>query len=336
MQGSHYEHGKRIGEYLKKEIQSRLSVWEAILLENTDQTSKEVIALLKKNTGLLQAIETHTPALLTEISGMAAGADVQYERLLSYNLAEEIMTYYSQSYESCTNIAAHQADATIIAYNLDIPDFLQGNRKPLLVNHSKGFVMSFPGIIATTVINHEFMVTTNSLPMLRMNTDGLPLPFLLRKLAGITTLEQANGIIRSVPLAIPQNLMLVSRERIHDIEVSANQQSEYQSPQHSEVIFHTNFPLVNTDFVSDDEPVLECERFERLTQRFSATAVTPSDITIKEAIISVQDEETFATVIAKYPTDINQLPTIEVLNPNDGNRSTQLFTNNQQKATLND
>ncbi|MEO1023542.1 MAG: carcinine hydrolase/isopenicillin-N N-acyltransferase family protein [Bacteroidota bacterium] len=253
---------------------------------------------------------------------MAEGAAVNEKGLITLNLAEETMIYFSKGYQSCTNIGLRTDDANHIAYNLDLPDFLM-KYKPVVLDNGLQLVYGFPGIIATGGMNSNFAVTTNSLPNLTMNLNGLPLPFMIRKLLMFSDQDEALLFLENTPLGAPQNIMIAGRKGIQDIERSANQHVRYEPPHNEQVVYHTNHPLVNTDFnLLADTSFQTCERFSYLDQVFKKTSSEDSLLNRSILLQSITNRESgiryegnYFSFLASYPTNPKLPPIIELLLP---------------------
>ncbi|MEN1728721.1 MAG: hypothetical protein AAGJ52_09795 [Pseudomonadota bacterium] len=147
--GSAYAQGLLIGRSLGPEISRRLDLWNELLQENLGQVDQGLIDNLDEETGLIDAIRHYTPELLQEVRSMADGADVPYARLLSYNLAEEIMTLAGQPSNRCTTVVMATETGHVVGYNLDLPDFLHGDQRPLILSQAQS-VASSPGKLKVT------------------------------------------------------------------------------------------------------------------------------------------------------------------------------------------
>ena len=320
--GSFFQKGKTYGIATKLDIQGQLKIWEALCRKEINLSLDEVYDFIKSETGFLNAIDIYAPQLLEEVKGMAKGANVSYQHLITLNLAEEIMVFFSGGYESCTNIALETEEANLLAFNLDLPDFLMQYR-PVVLKDKELFIYAFPGIIATGGINRHFAVTTNSLSNLMMDTTGLPLPFMIRKLLGFNNEADAIQFLKNTPLAAPQNIMIVGKKAIYDFECSANQKVKYQNSSHPHLLYHTNHPLINTDINTavEIEPAL-CERFTYLDSLYSnpnLSNMSLNKISLKQAIShqksNIRYEGNYFSYLATFLKHEDSLPKVEILIP---------------------
>ncbi|MEM6719299.1 MAG: C45 family peptidase [Bacteroidota bacterium] len=329
--GTFFEKGKMYGEKAKNDIQGQLRIWEQLCQDEIALSLDAVYAFINEKTGFLQAIQTYTPALLEEVKGIAAGAAVSEKHLLTLNLAEEIMILFSGGYESCTNIGLATETMNVLAYNLDLPDFLMQYR-PVILKDETQFVYAFPGIIATGGMNRHFAVTTNSLSNLLMDTRGLPLPFMIRKLLTFDDETAAITFLKNTPLAAPQNIMIVGKNGVFDFECSAHQKIQYRNPKHPQVTYHTNHAIVNTDYnLAIERDTLVCKRFSYLDRLFDAATLPHSSLSekiLEEAInhteSTIRYDGNYFSYLATFPKHPDAVPILQILVPKVSNEMQQL------------
>lgn len=332
--GSSFERGVQYGATIKEDIQGQLSIWAKLCQEEIGLTQEELYVLLKRKTGFIEAIKKYAPDLLEELQGVAQGAEVSVQNLICFNLAEEIMVYLSKGYDKCTNIGLKSKTTNSIVYNLDLPDFLR-NFRPVMLQDSKQFVYTIPGLVATGGMNRNFTITTNSLPKLNMDLNGLPLPFFIRKLLQCPTETEAIELLRSTPFGAPQNLMIVGRRGIWDFECSANQIVQYENTANKSIVFHTNDALVNTE-IRDKSTNETCGRFTYLDSIFNDKK-HDGEIALKALIDAINHRESgiryegnYFSFIGQYPKDTAQSPVLEVLLPKENEKKIFLVFDRDQ------
>lgn len=312
--GSGMSLGKLHGQKMRKDIKERIEVWNALLIEHVGLAGKPLLKTLRQSTGWFAQIEQHTPELLTEIRAIAQATEVDYASLLTYNLAEEIMTWQGKGYQACSNLSAFTQSGVGIAYNLDIPIFLHGRGKPYVLRIDEDtWILGFPGLIATTVVSKAFTLTTNSLPMLRHDIRGLPLPFMLRMLAKLPDLNAVKQRLRETPLGVAQNFMAAGVGDITNIEKS--QQSIRFSPARARLVKHTNFPIYNKDLRASTEVFPVCKRYAQLSEFELLVDNGPvSADSLLGAILDVREADTFFSLLVHYK-HAAKLPDIEIIMP---------------------
>lgn len=329
--GTAYEKGKIYGTALREDISLHLIIWDSVVREGLELSFKEVFNIISEKTQFLEAIRKYTPELMEELNGMADGAGVDREDLLCFNLAEEIINYFSNGYESCTNVGIITDSENFIAYNQDLPLFLHGNNIPVILHDDYSYIFTFPGSIGMSGMSKDLAVTVNSLPMLNMNKSGLPLTFMVRKLLTFNSIEQAKKYLLQTPLAIPQNFLLVDRIKMYNLEISANELAEYSIPESEKIVYHTNHPLINRDYRERVATDYLCERFVYLENYFKdfkndreITSCTIKEIMSVQAPANIYNSETYIRFVGRFPHDPNELPELEINNPKKGEEYTKL------------
>ena len=310
-----YDNGQKHGTLLKEEVRFQIKNWEEGITAHLNIDRDSIRKIVYEHTGFLSAIKQHTPELLNEINGIADGAGLDRELVLYFNLGEEIFNFCTSNFESCSNIAFQEDHGAVLAYNQDLPDFLHGENRPIILDHKTHYVFTMPGSIALSGASQHLAVSCNSLPMLNMNTQGLPLPFYIRKLLQVQSLRDAQQYIERTPMAIAQNLMLVSHTGIRNAEISKNQ-IKWMSSDTLGYYYHTNFPIENTDYKQSDYLRKDCDRYN-----FFATAGLKSNsdniTSVLEELCAmhpIKNRETYLRFIATYKS--NTKPSIKFINPN--------------------
>lgn len=316
-EGTAYARGFRHGQFLKEEVNLQVSNWEKAMNKYLQLDRDSLYLILEKHTGFMQAIQQVTPDLLEEVYGIADGANIERKLLLAYNVGEEIFNYCTANFESCSNIAFQREQGSYVAYNQDLPDFLHGNQQPIILQHKQHYVFSMPGCIGLSGASINMAVSCNSLPMLAMNRDGLPLAFYLRKLLNLSSVKEAKQFIQTSPLAIPQNLLFVSEKEVLNIEIS-KEQIKMRAPDSLGTIIHTNFPIDNTDFKHVDYQANNCSRFHYLDSMSPLLAALPEHNFSKvlQSTCSTQpifNTETYLRYVATYTQENS--PQLVFINP---------------------
>lgn len=325
--GTPYERGVLHGTSIKTEVVAQVQTWEAAMQEHLKLDLDSMYAIVTQHTSFMEAINREAKELLDEVNGIADGAGLDRKLLLCYNLGEEIYSYCTANFEQCSNIAISGKTRNTMAYNQDLPLFLHGQKKPVLLEFESHVVFSMPGSIGLSGASTDFVVSCNSLPMLKMNRSGLPLSFCLRKLLEKQSLEEAIRFLEDTPLAIPQNLMIANPDTILNLECS-NAGLVGLSLGPTKAVIHTNHPIKNTDLKRAMDPSFVCPRYHYLD---SIQLVLPE---VDEAVhkiyltqvcnqFPILNHETFLRFTAQYPTS----GAVEILfvNPASGEEITLFF-----------
>ncbi|GEM_PF-4674831 len=306
-----YRNGYAHGSQLKMEVSLQINQWEKGITSELNITRDSMLAIIYEHSGFLNSIKANTPDLLQEIYGIADGAQLDRDLVLAYNLGEEIYNFCTANFERCSNIAYSKNGEHHLAYNQDLPHFLHGNNQIIVLQHEEYAVFTMPGFIGLSGVGSEIAVSCNSLPMLRMNKDGLPLSFFIRQIFELNNPDRAKDWINHTPMAIGQNLMMLSRKGIMNVELSLNQ-IQWTEEESDGFYRHTNFPLENTDYKNQAYTTPVCKRyayFQNIEDDTEKESNFLRRICTEEPITN---DETFLRFIAKYSQ--NEV-VIELINP---------------------
>ncbi len=308
-----YNNGFKHGSILKTEIAKQMMAWEKNLIDEMKITFSEAIKIVYEETGFLRAIKKYSPELLDEIHGIADGSGFDRKLILAFNLGEEIYNYQNQPTERCSNFAFSNDNGNALIYNQDLPPFLHIN-KPLILKHKNSLIFSLPGMIGLSGVSKSLALSCNSLPMLQMNKDGLPLVFAIRDLLTENKHASAIAYINSTPFAIPQNLLLASDNEIVGFEVSKNSVSHYTS-NNKGLLYHTNFPIYNQDYKYEDYKSSNCLRFDAIENYIQKEEGFDEESLIKAfSTKPLDNSETFLRFLVRYPEDKSS-PIVKFVNP---------------------
>ena len=129
---------------------------------------------------------------------------------------------------------------------------------------------------------HGTAVCCNTLLQLQPSLNGVPCLFVVRGLLEQRDLESAEAWLKRVPHAVGQNYTLGDPSGALAIECSASSKTRFQPEANVDYTYHTNHPLVNTDWHPDyrlqcekeqckpEEGLKFCHRFEALQQRIQS------------------------------------------------------------------
>lgn len=298
-----YQNGKNHGEILQAEIHRQIQNWEEGISAHLNISHDSMYNIVYKHTEFFSTIQEHHADLLEEINGIADGAGMDRKRVLIYNLGEEIYNFCTAHFESCSNISFSGNGIQAMAYNQDLPNFLHGNNKVIVLKYDKQVIFTMPGCIALSGLSQHVAVSCNSLPMLKMNREGLPLPFFIRQLLLANSMEEAQRAVKNTALAIPQNLMLLGNTGIKNAEISKNQIKWL--PVEKGFLQHTNFPIQNTDYKNKDYHPSDCMRYaylDSMTLEIQNQPTPNMDEKLKMVFgkSPILNPDTFLRFIAKY------------------------------------
>src|SRR5262245_22268485 len=87
-QGAPAAIGLAHGRFAAAKIQQSLSAWRTAMA-GEGHNPDELIETLARTSGFVDAVEQHTPSLLTEVEGVADGAGLTFEELFALNCLDE-------------------------------------------------------------------------------------------------------------------------------------------------------------------------------------------------------------------------------------------------------
>ena len=212
------------------------------------------------------AIAAHVPDLGAELHGIADGAGLPYEHVLSHNLMDEHWwwTEVDGRREACSTLATATG---LVGQTMDLPMHLDGSQVIVRNTGTDGrttTVLSSAGLIglcgastpAVGSTEPSFAICVNALTTLSHNAHGLPVAFVLRGALSAPDAESAVEFLRSVPHASGQHYAVVGYDqwgtlRTTSLECSAGgaatvvEQSNFG---------HANHPLATGDIDSAMKP----------------------------------------------------------------------------------
>jgi isopenicillin-N N-acyltransferase like protein len=268
LSGTAQERGKAHGESMRSQIHDLLERWKEFLSRYSTTSLDTYIHALVSETGFIQAVEHWTPGLLDEVKGIADGANASFEDIFGFQLQDEEWWFGQELSNNqradalhCSSIGwtAHDGSSSLVAQNMDMPDYLDGYQVILKIadpeNGLESLVFSTAGLIALNGINnHGIGIVCNNLGRLNHTREGLPVAFVHRGVLEKKTLGEAMSFLQSIRHASGQNYLLGCPEEIIDLECSANQTAPYRQPGRLYSVCHTNHPFTNDDFIEKTAP----------------------------------------------------------------------------------
>jgi hypothetical protein len=321
LEGTPYERGMRHGTHLKKEIHALLRLWKADLEKEYKLDAATFTRRLLEKTDFLTAIKRWTPGLIDEIKGIAAGAGVDFETMLLFQLPDEYwVNGEAIAAERCTGLGMSRQgkQPTIIAQNLDCESFRDGYQIVLHIKHPgsdlEAFVLSFPGLIGANGMNNKAVgICCNTLSQLAYCRDGLPVNCVIRGMLEQRTLDDAIAFLHRLKHASGQNYIVGGRERAMCFECSAGKVCSFEPAGRKDVVWHTNHPLVNDDYNAAHRESLAKQkkpkagsssvRLHCVEQRLSK-APMPWSIDVFKATLTSRDSAQFPICVSKGRGDV--------------------------------
>jgi predicted choloylglycine hydrolase len=273
IEGSPYERGKTHGESLKEHIDTLVKGLKTWTRELGYTSFDLLVEDILDHTGFLSTAKKWTPDLVEEIKGIADGAKISFNIIFIIQFLNEFQWYIKQRVRkdywkklqdesmktmsqqcSALGVFDQTQNYPIIAQTADnSPDWI--GLETLI--HAKDpeismewYHITFPGLIGFYGMNnHSVGVCVNAMNhILKKNINGLGAPFISRIILNQKSLTDVVKIIQKLPYASGENYLIGDRNGVADYECSPNQVKQFLPYQGSTRVYHTNHPLVNTDF----------------------------------------------------------------------------------------
>jgi len=256
LQGSPYERGLAHGETLRSQIHEVVGRWKGEVAHMYQMDADQAIARFIRGTDFAPAIQRWTPDLLDEIQGIAAGADMDWETILAFQLLDEMWSNEDVFYaEHCSSLGfpAQASEPAYVAQNVDVESFRDGFQVLLHIKHAdsdlESFVLSTAGLIGFNGMNNRSVgICCNALVPLRGCRDGLPVACIVRGVLQQPSAQEAVTFLQTIHHASGQNYIVGGPAQVVDLECSANQVVPFGSTGPRGVVWHTNHPLANSDY----------------------------------------------------------------------------------------
>ncbi len=305
--GTPYERGEMHGRALAAEVREIIGDFKRDLERDFGVDAETFITAFLETTNFMPAIEKWTPGLLDEVRGIADGAELPFEEVYVFQLADEIWSMGRWALrEKCTAIAVSRRgdQPTIVAQNMDIPGFYQKYPTLLCVRRDDGpdtLVLTCPGLIGVNGMNSDAVaVACNTLLQLRPSLEGVPCLFVVRGVLERSNLADAQAWLERIPHAVGQNYTLGDPTGARAFECSAGGKQRFDPSGDGSFTYHTNHPLVSRDWHPDylarcetqgrapEDGLYACHRFESLTARVTDAATVTVE-SIQQALASRDD-----------------------------------------------
>jgi isopenicillin-N N-acyltransferase-like protein len=258
--GTPFERGQAHGRALRGQVHAHVDAWLGALRGAGVGEPRAYVEGMLAATDFLTAIRRHTPDLLAEVEGVAAGAEAPFDLIFGLQLLDEewahrVRTRNAQPLEKCSSVAVATSEDAWIGQNMDLGTYTDGAQAVLAIGASgeqpAALVFTTAGMIGLMGVNAAGVgVCVNSLPQLPSAPQGLPVAFVLRRLLQAMSLGEAAGLVQSLPHATNQHYLIAAPGAVRSFEASAEGVVEYRLPQPDRVL-HTNHPLAAAGAVGD-------------------------------------------------------------------------------------
>ncbi len=270
--GSPLERGRIYGEVARELINEIVESWREDLGkfgQNSTTTKSlnadEYLTQFLSQTQYLNSIEQWAPQLLEEVKGIAEASGQTFDNIMGLQLMDEEWIFgclrrLVRPATKCTAFGA-PSQAGGVSYagqNMDIGSWVDGKQVLLRIMPNvmpdgretpEALVFSMAGALGLNGFNAAGLgLTCNTLPQLTHSVEGLPVMFIVRSILGCSTIDQAEQFLRTIKHASGQNYILSSQGDMRCFECCGSSIVRYVPEEFEGRIFHTNGPLVSTDF----------------------------------------------------------------------------------------
>ena len=234
--GSYYQMGCQIGEAARDEIRGFCDIALERINKTVTVNSKQAGRIARAS---LRAVEKYAEHLVEEMKGMSAASGVSLDDLMLLQIRNQFVEGMDFG---CTSVSLKTEDTVfangLVAQNWDNdpafdPFTLVIIRRPVNAPHMMH--VSQAGLIAYLGLNDTGLgVCLNALAGPTAQ-GGVPLYFILRRVYESRSLEEAIGVVRDAPHAIPVHMMM-SSDGPASIEITVDKIEVLRKP----VLIHTN------------------------------------------------------------------------------------------------
>ncbi len=235
---TNYNAGYKIGQRCKSQIERLIDVSKKKYSSITGRPFEYFIRRSRKLLALCQKEYTH---YINEIKGVTDGAGVSFDEYFALNFEDEIADFTSK----CTTFYLKIKDNVYLGHNEDwTDDFLDKLYILKLKQRDKPDVLFLsylgpPQFIVASLNSAGIAFTGNSLYI--THKLGIPEALMLRTMADAKNVKEAVSDLMVKPREMGMNSMIVSRNKVVDVENSLNKSAVIEIKK--DWFVHTNHPL---------------------------------------------------------------------------------------------
>ena len=251
-----YERGFQHGAALKFVIKRSLKNFENWIEKNTTiKVPEEAISDFATGKGYIQSVKDQLPELYNEFQGIVDGAQVDFDKLFTYQSFDEFDSYlvagnhFKKNEGHCTTIGVFGREnrANFLTHNNDLPSYHEDAVTVLKIKNANTDLVilqqTFAGQIGQNgVNNYGVAVGINTIIDMPVSNKGIPVSFNVRKILESKNITEALAYLKKVDYGSSMNYLIADREIAISVEtwednivVIDNNKQEY--------IAHTNHTL---------------------------------------------------------------------------------------------
>ncbi|WP_245832953.1 C45 family autoproteolytic acyltransferase/hydolase [Oceanobacillus timonensis] len=304
LSGTSYQIGYKHGSTLKEKVHNSLATYEKMFRETVGYSWKEACekALLH-----LTAIEEYNLNYMKEMEGVAAGANVKFEDILTLNTRSEIAL--ADSPDGCTSFAltSPKTHRTWLAQNWDWKGEQTDSLISLEIQQANLPTLQFvteAGIIGKIGCNSEGIGVCLNALVTNTWEPKVPLHLGLRAILESDSIEKAISKVDNNQIASPANFLIASHTgQSVNMEVS---------PIHTEQIHAKNGALIHTNHICAEEmkqkvrEEVSADSYDRLLTIDKLTRnLTKENIKAEDLFLLLSDHENYPASICRHAFDEN-------------------------------
>ncbi len=221
VEGSYYDVGFQMGSALKNKIKKTIKIPEKVAREHKFFKIDYFIKISQK---YFPYANKYFPQYVTELKGIADGADQDFNLVWLLNTEEVLIDMY---FDKCTSIILKENGNMHLYHNEDFEQTYANNLaivKAKINNSAKFLSLTFAGMLpgSSVSVNSSGMVHgVNSLHP-KDTKIGLPKNFIARALTEAKSVNDALKILKNKDRASAYNHILIQNGRAFSIETTAD------------------------------------------------------------------------------------------------------------------
>lgn len=250
-----YERGIQHGTALKFVIKRSLRDFETWIKENTNIKNVELaIADFTKSKEYSQSVQEQLPELFSEFQGIVMGAQVDFDKLFTYQSFDEFFAYLETANHfktkdghcTTTGVFGRKNQPNFLTHNNDLPTYHEGAVTVLKIRYSNSDLVilqqTFAGQIGQNgVNNYGVAVGINTIADLPVSNKGIPVSFNVRKILESKNKNEAVEYLKKVDFGASMNYLIADRQKVISVETWENNIAIIDN--NRKYIVHTNHTL---------------------------------------------------------------------------------------------
>lgn len=272
LSGSPYEIGFNHGKYAKKEVDYSLDSYEKLFYEGTNISWKQAKELAKRHLPSIEKTNTH---LIEEMEGLAKGASVEFEDILTLNTRSEIALTQNKT-DGCTSVAVMPpiSEKTILAQTWD---WRSAQSRSLIMTRIKQdncptiHMVTEGGIIGKIGMNSKGLGVCLNALRANVKSNKLPIHLGLREILNSKNIHEAENKVIDGKLGSSANFMIAQDNKqvrqAMNLEISPEKYDKRETK--SSYLYHSNHfcsNLLNANIGVENMNIVESshERINRM------------------------------------------------------------------------